>query len=94
MAASVTGFNTQPPKGGWVAALPCMVLKVSFNTQPPKGGWTFVNDTDFGIRVSTRSRLKAAGKWPCPNFTSTRSCFNTQPPKGGWVGAGTANPYQ
>ena len=36
------------------------------------------------MRVSTHSRLKAAG---LPLLTSAfcRGCFNTQPPEGGWL---------
>ena len=35
----LAGFNTQPPEGGWVAALLSLNLIPSFNTQPPEGGW-------------------------------------------------------
>ena len=56
-----TGFNTQPPEGGWDK--PCMdgVERLSFNTQPPEGGW-YPNDVlPYRFIVSTHSRLKAAG---------------------------------
>ena len=39
---------------------------VCFNTQPPEGGWAVVLATrDFVTKVSTHSRLKAAGS-PAP----------------------------
>ena len=34
------------------------------------------------FRVSTHSRLKAAGV--CPTSPVSDGCFNTQPPEGGW----------
>ncbi len=34
-----TGFNTQPPEGGWMASRLRPVEQNSFNTQPPEGGW-------------------------------------------------------
>ena len=60
-----------------------------FNTQPPKGGWP--HDATRILRsqrVSTHSRLKAAGERK--SFTR-RPCagFNTQPPKGGWASNAT-----
>ena len=33
----------------------------SFNTQPPKGGWLTFSDDVQEVKVSTHSRLKAAG---------------------------------
>ena len=59
-SASV-GFNTQPPKGGWLPYYQERAKTYSFNTQPPKGGWP---DRAFFFPahiVSTHSRLKAAG---------------------------------
>ena len=55
-------FNTQPPKGGWKVACVLDQCLYSFNTQPPKGGWlkSKINTTQT-IKVSTHSRLKAAG---------------------------------
>ena len=36
-----SGFNTQPPEGGWVFSC-CYLLSIScFNTQPPEGGWGY-----------------------------------------------------
>ena len=34
-----TGFNTQPPEGGWIHARPAFDIRRCFNTQPPEGGW-------------------------------------------------------
>ena len=55
------GFNTQPPEGGWCRAAAAARGGGGFNTQPPEGGWDGVRlDVPLG-RVSTHSRLKAAG---------------------------------
>ena len=57
-----TGFNTQPPEGGWLERYPHAFSGGRFNTQPPEGGWvvcTAVSVSESG--VSTHSRLKAAG---------------------------------
>ena len=34
-----SGFNTQPPEGGWSKGLPTSDALAGFNTQPPEGGW-------------------------------------------------------
>ena len=39
LEAQGTGFNTQPPEGGWVLMLSAIATRPSFNTQPPEGGW-------------------------------------------------------
>ena len=36
---TTTGFNTQPPEGGWFRAVPKCPISDRFNTQPPEGGW-------------------------------------------------------
>ena len=63
-----SGFNTQPPEGGWkYFAMPSLDL-TGFNTQPPEGGWTFYMEWERGEIVSTHSRPKAAGsrqRRPC-----------------------------
>ena len=56
-----SSFNTQPPKGGWCPIRVAFYRASSFNTQPPKGGWTKPLLSKSIIRVSTHSRLKAAG---------------------------------
>ena len=61
-----------------------MDIHVGFNTQPPKGGWPASLPPAHFYKVSTHSRLKAAGSSSDSLFLSCR-CFNTQPPKGGWV---------
>ena len=54
-----------------------------FNTQPPEGGWEANEYGRLSVRVSTHSRLKAAGF--TPNIKSAGQYgFNTQPPEGGW----------
>ena len=34
-----SGFNTQPPEGGWTGFNQHIERQNSFNTQPPEGGW-------------------------------------------------------
>ena len=34
-----SGFNTQPPEGGWVDKGMRPINRNGFNTQPPEGGW-------------------------------------------------------
>ena len=80
-----TCFNTQPPEGGWPTARTTRTKARRFNTQPPEGGWPLGAHSLYADRVSTHSRLKAAGpKYGRP--TRCRRGFNTQPPEGGWVG--------
>ena len=55
-------FNTQPPEGGWFVRLAPFLRAIdSFNTQPPEGGWDDKPKEDDKPKVSTHSRLKAAG---------------------------------
>ena len=77
-------FNTQPPEGGWPPCLPAVGYQTGFNTQPPEGGWEYISgEVERVGRVSTHSRLKAAGAaYPLSLLHSL--CFNTQPPEGGW----------
>ena len=35
----ITGFNTQPPEGGWRQKRYVGLFGKRFNTQPPEGGW-------------------------------------------------------
>ena len=37
--ALTTGFNTQPPEGGWGCTTAENSRLYRFNTQPPEGGW-------------------------------------------------------
>ena len=55
-----------------------------FNTQPPEGGWERQETIVETIKVSTHSRLKAAGNSDNKSRSQCK-CFNTQPPEGGWV---------
>ena len=65
MAAAILlehqGFNTQPPEGGWVSIFGFFLYFCCFNTQPPEGGWFECDNAHRPNRVSTHSRLKAAG---------------------------------
>ena len=38
-AMILTGFNTQPPEGGWFDSIGEIYAATCFNTQPPEGGW-------------------------------------------------------
>ena len=67
-------------------ALSDRAVLVSFNTQPPEGGWDNAKIASRRSRVSTHSRLKAAG-WAISGVMSLSFCFNTQPPEGGWITA-------
>ena len=60
--AEHSGFNTQPPEGGWLNPYLSPKHTSCFNTQPPEGGWN--DDTTSGDVnvVSTHSRPKAAGR--------------------------------
>ena len=41
-SAKVSGFNTQPPEGGWHHEQEKIQAAPRFNTQPPEGGWFFL----------------------------------------------------
>ena len=58
----LTSFNTQPPEGGWSLIQFDGIAAKCFNTQPPEGGWVNLMPARFClVKVSTHSRLKAAG---------------------------------
>ena len=62
MRFRVSGFNTQPPEGGWFCITTAYLTALCFNTQPPEGGWALAKTAfKMVISVSTHSRLKAAG---------------------------------
>ena len=81
---TISGFNTQPPEGGWLGLIEraWKDIKVSTHSRVKAAGGNDMMDLNL-LSVSTHSRLKAAGpvtimqKTACP-------CFNTQPPEGGW----------
>ena len=58
---TVSSFNTQPPEGGWPFSFVLVRGNPCFNTQPPEGGWALTPESLAWVRVSTHSRLKAAG---------------------------------
>ena len=58
---SISGFNTQPPEGGWCGRRGSLFQAARFNTQPPEGGWPPSRRCWLKAgRVSTHSRPKAA----------------------------------
>ena len=78
-----SGFNTQPPKGGWVTFLKGTATDAGFNTQPPKGGWL---DILFykNPRISFNTQPPKGGWCRTSPIMFAHFGFNTQPPKGGW----------
>ena len=84
MPLFLSGFNTQPPEGGWLCGFLFFAFQAGFNTQPPEGGWNARLNlvADLSV-VSTHSRPKAAGS-DLRQFTQRADSFNTQPPEGGW----------
>ena len=58
-------------------------VSACFNTQPPEGGWKTLQTKGYAMKVSTHSRLKAAGRKIKLRLRDNVS-FNTQPPEGGW----------
>ena len=87
-----SGFNTQPPEGGWKPVLICCFYAKSFNTQPPEGGWRGAVLAFFLGLVSTHSHPKVAGFIFETTFHFLNS-FNTQPPEGGWGRRAAYPPY-
>ena len=60
-----SGFNTQPPEGGWIQASQSNRLASCFNTQPPEGGWV-IKSVVFAIshtfqHTAARRRLVLGG---------------------------------
>ena len=80
-----SGFNTQPPEGGWQRAACAWYVDTVFqHTAARRRLDCFADFIIQMIRVSTHSRPKAAGR---RMRFRTHRCrrFNTQPPEGGWV---------
>ena len=78
-----SGFNTQPPEGGWHRPPSPLSLIGCFNTQPPEGGWRpgccAKNRT---VRFNTQP---PEGGWIHEmRKQQIKKGFNTQPPEGGW----------
>ncbi len=81
----VSGFNTQPPEGGWPISMQCKLLHHRFqHTAARRRLDPRILVLGLLRFVSTHSRPKAAG---CPKigFSSVKDSFNTQPPEGGWL---------
>ena len=85
-----SGFNSQPPEGGWGRGAQNPAQGSRFNSQPPEGGWLYgLGAGVYPNRVSTHSRPKAAGRGRHTAHYRARR-FNSQPPEGGWGAAGYA----
>ena len=56
-----SGFNTQPPEGGWLTRLVKNLWRFGFNTQPPEGGWSSARIGPYGVsgfqHTAARRRL-------------------------------------
>ena len=79
-----TGFNTQPPEGGWAKREAEQICKKWFqHTAARRRLGTYEVAQEFYACVSTHSRPKAAGT-SCTQCVLNRISFNTQPPEGGW----------
>ena len=80
-----TGFNTQPPEGGWFRDIILAICDLMVSTHSRlKAAGTTKPCLQRLQQVSTHSRLKAAGF--CFKLVAKFiSGFNTQPPEGGWL---------
>ena len=79
-----SGFNTQPPEGGWLISLVRRVFAFEFQHTAARRRLAANGIArSRPSTVSTHSRPKAAGSH-ASLFPETISCFNTQPPEGGW----------
>ena len=82
----VSGFNTQPPEGGWPISMQCKLLHHRFqHTAARRRLDPRILVLGLLRFVSTHSRPKAAG-YLVARFRTGRYSFNTQPPEGGWAG--------
>ena len=75
--SSRTGFNTQPPEGGWHGVGNRFVHIPRFNTQPPEGGWTRASQINewiggFNTQPPEGGWVTATGSTICaPKFQHT-----------------------
>ena len=80
-----TGFNTQPPEGGWEKLHFAKLQSETVSTHSrPKVAGSFLCVDLMTCLVSTHSRPKVAGL----TYRIKRgiwNSFNTQPPEGGWA---------
>ena len=81
-----TGFNTQPPEGGWVFNDPVTGnFYVSTHSRPKAAGSNWANAQTSSKRFNTPP---PEGGWRRPYAVrKIKRCFNTQPPEGGWIQA-------
>ena len=76
------GFNTQPPEGGWNAALIDQVqFIVSTHSRPKAAGPPRQVPIPQSAFQHTAARRRLV--W-LPKPMTAPFCFNTQPPEGGW----------
>ena len=80
----MSGFNSQPPEGGWDLIKFATGFFVLFQLTAARRRLALhpVYSALFQT-VSTHSRPKAAGWWLSQSKQSTQR-FNSQPPEGGW----------
>ena len=84
-ALPATGFNTQPPEGGWLIAylFLCLCNSVSTHSRPKAAGLGFSDDDLEVIEFQHTAARRRLGLKRRHHRMAARS-FNTQPPEGGW----------
>ena len=78
-----TGFNSQPPEGGWLHRSLPQQRQGRFNSQPPEGGWLWLLRC-VCVRPSFNSQPPEGGWRPYLTSGGVQCGFNSQPPEGGW----------
>ena len=78
-----TGFNTQPPEGGWSVQIRNLLQHEVSTHSRPKAAGQYSSTCRKCQAVSTHSRPKAAGLERNRGYYRLYR-FNTQPPEGGW----------
>ena len=79
-----SGFNTQPPEGGWICL--CERTRITLRFQHTAARRRLGFPRVLRVRkkrfqhTAARRRLAPSISLPC----CLRACFNTQPPEGGW----------
>ena len=73
-----SGFNSQPPEGGWLSQLAKASILCRFNSQPPEGGWVCliaraINEATFQLTAARRRLVFGSIVRPAFNDVSTHS---------------------
>ena len=84
LSGSLTGFNTQPPEGGWSRKNSKDGKNKKFQHTAARrrlAQRSYQTAKQFSFQ-HTAARRRLAAEFQNPLFLS---CFNTQPPEGGWL---------